>query len=151
MSSQVQRRFTTDFKEQAVHRLEAGERVGVISADLGIRRKLLYDWRNAYRRMGVAGLNRKTGPKALLSVVEGPGIVSSPRPFDPSDPPCRAERTGISGSEDRLERALARITELEQIIGRQQIDLDFFRRALRLTDAASASPTATASTQSSKL
>lgn len=130
---------------EAVRRLEAGERVCAISADLGIRRKLLYDWRNAYRRMGVAGLNRKTGPK--------PGGVSLRRALAPPDPPDhseRAERTRSLGRDDRLERALARVAELEQIIGRQQIDLDFFRRALRLTDAASANATATGSTRSSR-
>jgi hypothetical protein len=29
-----------------------------VVAELGIRRKLLYEWRDAYRELGVAGLNR---------------------------------------------------------------------------------------------
>jgi hypothetical protein len=34
-----------------------------------------------------------------------------------------------------LARAKARIEELERLVGRQQLDLDFFRKALRLADA----------------
>jgi hypothetical protein len=49
-----------------------------------------------------------------------------------------------------LAQARARIGELERVIGRQQVDLDFFREALRLMDAAPRSVTATNSTRSSK-
>jgi transposase-like protein len=121
--------FTTEFKERAVLRLEAGEQFSAVAAELGVRRKLLYDWRKAYRRLGVAGLNRKRGPKP------GQG---------PSSPSGRATPA------DPLAQAQARVAELERLVGRQQVDLDFFRRALRLTDADSPSGSAPASTRSSK-
>ena len=63
MSDQPQRAFSTGFKESVVLRLQAGERLAAVADELGIRRKLLYEWRHAYRRQGVAGLNRKRGPK----------------------------------------------------------------------------------------
>ena len=63
MSAQPQRAFTTAFKESVVLRLQAGERLAAVADELGIKRKLLYQWRHAYRRLGVAGLNRKRGPK----------------------------------------------------------------------------------------
>ena len=44
----------------------------------------------------------------------------------------------------------ARIGELERVIGRQQVDLDFFQLALRLKDAKPPSGIATNSTRSSK-
>ena len=59
MSEQVPRVFTTEFKERAVLRLEAGASASALAAELGVRRKLLYDWRQAYREHGVAGLNRE--------------------------------------------------------------------------------------------
>jgi transposase len=130
MSDRVNRVFTTDFKELAVLRLDAGEPVSALAAELGVRRKLLYDWAKAYRRHGAAGLNRKRGPKP-----KGEGPCSPPALTLPSEP---------------LARAQARIAELERLVGRQQVDLDFFRRALRLTDAAPASGTAPTSTRSSK-
>jgi transposase-like protein len=63
MSVRSQRAFSTAFKERIVLRLQAGERLAAVADELGIRRKLLYQWRHAYRRLGVAGLNRKRGPK----------------------------------------------------------------------------------------
>jgi hypothetical protein len=50
-----------------------------------------------------------------------------------------------------LTRANARIAELERLVGRQQMDLDFFRQALRALErpAAQGKP-ASASSKSSK-
>jgi transposase len=62
MSDRTPRLFTTDFKERAVLRLEAGEQFSAVAAELGVRRKLLYDWRKAYRRLGVAGLTPRLLP-----------------------------------------------------------------------------------------
>ncbi len=36
MSTQVQRVFTTDFKERVVLRIDAGERLAAVADDLGI-------------------------------------------------------------------------------------------------------------------
>ena len=130
MSNRTNRVFATEFKERAVLRLEAGEQFSALAAELGVRRKLLYDWCKSYRQLGVAGLNRKRGPK--------PGGQRS------SSPPDRVMPT------DPLAQAKARIAELERLVGRQQVDLDFFRRALRLTDAGSPSGTVPISTRSSK-
>jgi hypothetical protein len=57
MSDRTPGLFTTEFKEREVLRLEAGEQFSALAAELGVRRKLLYDWRKAYRRLGVTGLN----------------------------------------------------------------------------------------------
>jgi hypothetical protein len=46
-----------------VLRLRAGEGYSALAAELGVRRKLLYEWARSYARDGVAGLNRKRGPK----------------------------------------------------------------------------------------
>jgi len=126
VSGRSPRFFTTGFKERAVLRLDAGASATTLSAELGVPRKLLYDWRQAYREQGVAGLNRKRGRK--------PGRL-----------PVKSEVKG-----DALSLAQARIAELERLVGQQQVDLDFFRRALRLTDAEPASGTVPISTRSSK-
>ena len=41
--------------------LAAGETLAALSRETGNRRKSLYELRNAYRKLGVAGLNRKLG------------------------------------------------------------------------------------------
>ena len=130
MSDRTPRIFTTEFKEQAVLRLEGGEAATALAAELGVRRKLLYAWAQAYRGLGAAGLNRKRGPK--------PGGRRKVALLERATPT------------DHLSQAQARIVELERLVGRQQVDLDFFRRALRLMDADSPSGTAPASTRSSK-
>ena len=132
MSQQGMRTFSTEFKQAVVLRLEAGERIAAVSEELKIRRKLLYEWRAAYRKLGAAGLNRKRGRK--------PGGARASPDAAPATPAPLTE----------LARAQARIAELERKIGKQQMDLDFFREALRLIDARDLSSRATPSTRSLK-
>ena len=130
MSQQGMRTFSTEFKEAVVLRLEAGERLAAVADELEIRRKLLYEWRAAYRKLGAAGLNRKRGRK--------PGGARASPDTTPATPASLSDL------------ARARDAELEGKIGKQQMDLDFFREALRLIDARDPSSRATPSTRSSK-
>lgn len=130
--------FSTEFKERAVLRLLAGEGFSALAAELGVRRKLLHDWAKAYRRDGVAGLNRKRGPKPGSRTALAPSALA-PSALAPSEHQPQG---------DTLSHASARIAELERLIGQQQVDLDFFRRALRLTGADRARGTAPSSTRS---
>ena len=132
MSRRGMRTFSTEFKKAVVLRLEAGERIAAVGDELKIRRKLLYEWRAAYRKLGAAGLNRKRGRK--------PGGARASPDAAPAPPAPLTD----------LARAQARIAELERKIGKQQMDLDFFREALRLIDAPDPSSRATPSTRSSK-
>ncbi len=132
MSQQGMRTFSTEFKKAVVLRLEAGERIAAVADKLKIRRKLLYEWRAAYRRLGEAGLNRKRGRKSGGARASPDAAPATPAPLTD------------------LARAQARIAELERKIGKQQMDLDFFREALRLIDARDRSSRATPSTRSSK-
>jgi transposase-like protein len=124
--------FSTAFKESAVLRLQAGERLAAVARELGIARKLLYEWRAAYRKLGLCGLNRRRGPKPRGARASPDAAPATPAPLS------------------ELARAQARIGELERKIGRQAIDIDFFREALRLIDARDRSSRATPSTRSSK-
>jgi transposase len=132
MSQQCMRAFSTAFKESTVLRLGTGERLAEVARELGIARKLLYEWRAAYRKLGLSGLNRRRGPKPRCARASPDAAPATPAPLS------------------ELARAQARIAELERKIGRQQVDLDFFREALRLIDARDPSSRATPSTRSSK-
>jgi transposase len=105
------RQFPTAFKLKAIKRAEGGEGVLPVARKLGISRKLLHDWIKAWKAHGPEGLNRKRGPKP------GPRRL---RPLQVDDKKRSA-----------LAQANARIAELERLVGRQQLDIDFFRNALR--------------------
>ena len=142
---QSPRQFSNAFKERMVLRLEAGERIAAVAEEAGVKRKLLYQWREAYRAMGVAGFNRKRGPKpGWKERRAAEGRAASP-PALSADAAASAARPS-----DELKKAEARIAELERVIGRQQADLHFFREALRLWDAMSPDGGAPTSTRSSK-
>jgi transposase len=104
-------RYPTAYKVKAIKRVERGEGVLPVARELGISRKLLHDWIKAWKAHGPEGLNRKPGPK--------PG----PRKLKPV-PTYDDKRSALA-------QAKARIVELERLVGRQQMDIDFFRKALR--------------------
>src|SRR6202045_4631269 len=95
--------FSTPFKVGVVERLEAGEALAKVSKELGIARKLLYEWRSAFRRQGVAGLNRKRGRKPGRRRV----IERSPLKLGADG---SAMEAGTPGAD--LQQAQARIAEL---------------------------------------
>jgi transposase len=130
--------FSPTFKEAAVARVEAGEALAGVARSLCIARKILYDWRNAFRAEGLAGLSRRRGRK--------PGWRAKPPDLSPDGPPDAAPPGGLE-----LARAQRRIAELERLAGRQQMGLDFFQKALQVLNAApDAPPSATVSTRRSK-
>jgi len=137
------RQFSREFKESAVRRLESGEALAVVSRQLGVARKLLYQWRAACRAFGAAGLNRKRGRKVGWKKDAAGRAASAPS----SSPDAVADAARPA---NELARAEARIADLERLVGRQQTDLHFFREALRLWDATTPNDVAPASTRSSK-
>ena len=105
--------YPVSFKIKAIKRVERGEGVLPVARDLGVTRKALHDWIRAWKTDGVEGLNRKRGRK--------PGRLK-----------LSAVTPSSSGSgSNPLAVARARIVELELMIGRQQMELDFFQQALR--------------------
>jgi transposase-like protein len=150
--SRVQRSFSTDFKARAIQRIDAGESLAAVARKLGVARKLLYDWRAAYRALGIAGLNRKRGPQpgGRRGPPSAPGLASAVAASVPDGAPSSARPGAEQVQAKELAQAKGRIAELERALGRQQVDLDFFREALRLMDATPPSGIATKSTRSSK-
>lgn len=97
--------FSPEFKAGVAQRMVNGESVTALHHQFQIKRSVLYRWRDAYRKQGAAGLQRRTG--------RPPG-VASPRP-------------GVRPEE----AAARRMAELERKIGQQALDLDFLRRAFK--------------------
>jgi transposase len=127
--------FNREFKVGIVRRMLAGENASALAREVKLLRKDLYVWRDRF----LAG-----GPEAL----RGPG---RPRKME-----RMAARGGAPPPETpaaELEASRRRNAELERKVGQQQLELDFFRQALRQVKEArrpSAGPGVTGSTESSK-
>lgn len=129
--------FSRKFKLAVVRRMLAGENVSALARELKVLRKDLYVWRDRFRAGGPEALRGRGRPrKTIVSVAGG---QTAPAPPGPPATELGAART--------------RIAELERKIGQQQVDLDFFRQALRQVKGArrpSDGPGVTGSTRSSK-
>jgi transposase-like protein len=105
MSTGKRRVYSRGFKVSAVKRMLAGEHSAALARELQIPASHLYKWCRHFRR---------GGPEALR-------------------PACRP-RKGLETPASELASlatARKRISDLERKIGQQQVELDFFRQALR--------------------
>jgi len=128
MSKGKRREYSREFKLSAVKRALAGGSVAALSRELGIPKAHVYKWCQHYRAGGVEALRPACRPR------RGPGVLD------------------LEVDED-LVKARKRIEELERKVGQQQLELDFFRAALRQVEGArqpSDGPGERASTRSSR-
>ena len=130
MPGKPARVFSREFKEGAVLRIMAGERVRAVAAELQIWPKLLYDWWRLYDRGGATALRSTGRPRRGEEAVIEP---TRPLPLKAA----RKRRRGPPGGVE-AEAAAKRIAELERKVGEQGLEIDFFRRALRHTKARTA-------------
>jgi len=110
---QQHRTFDQAFKLYVVQRLLAGERPTAVSRELRVERRNLSNWRRAFRAAGPEALRPRARGRPTQPVAAG---GQPPAPVPPLND---------------LAAAKQRIAELERKIGQQQLDLDFFREALR--------------------
>ena len=108
--SKERRRYSREFKLAALARLEEAGHVAALAKELGVRRELLHKWRAKFSVGGALALSTTGRPRPVVTPV---GEGGGDRP------------------EDEAGRNRRRIAELERKVGQQQLDLDFFRAALR--------------------
>ncbi len=133
--SRKARVFSREMKLAALRRMLAGENVSALARELKLRRKLLYAWRDNFRRGGPEALRSRGRPRKSVSATSPEASVSP----------------AVAAAPDDLAKAKQRIAALERKIGQQQVELDFFRQALRQVRGKrrpSDGPGATASTTS---
>lgn len=106
MSTGKRRVFTREFKLSAIERVLAGEMAKTVCEQLHITPSHLSNWCERYRRHGADGI-RHAG-----------------RPVKPLKP------APVASAHD-LPTAQQQISELQRKVGQQQVELDFFRQALR--------------------
>ena len=103
--------WTVEFKLRAIARMDEGCSVSALAAELGVGPERLYEWRRRHEVGGADALRRMGRPRLSQASTETP--KSRPVAAEPEQ----------------------RIAELERTIGQQQVDLDFFRTALRRVGA----------------
>ena len=99
-----------ELKRQAVKRVLAGEGVTAVARALGIDRRRLYKWQRRAELNGIESLRCRGRPRKS----EGKVLT-----------PLGGEASGQG------ELARRRMVELEHKVAQQELDLDFFRQALR--------------------
>jgi transposase len=67
MSKAIARVFSREFKLAVVRRMVAGTNISALARELGIRRKLLNQWRDALRRGGPPALREVGRPRRPAS------------------------------------------------------------------------------------
>jgi transposase len=107
--------YSADFKQDAVRRMAQVTTIIGLAKELGIRRKLLYQWRDQLRAGGRAGLERRRGrPPGSKTQTVSPPVPSA---------------------------ADLRIAELERLLGRKQLEVDFLKRAFEQVRGAASNRT----------
>jgi transposase len=100
--SKKRKSYSAEFKQDAVSRMAQAKTITGLARELGVRRKFLYLWRDQLQAGGRAALERRRGRP----------------PGSPSKTVCPATPNA----------AELRIAELERLLGRKQLELDFFKR-----------------------
>jgi transposase len=108
--SRPKTRWTREFKLEALSRMAEAPDVTALAAELGVERGRLYKW----RRIFLTG-----GPDALHAIGRPAHACEPFGEVLPDASPLTADANQH------------RIAELERKIGQQQLELDFFRAALR--------------------
>ena len=110
-------KYSAEFKQDAVSRMgQGGKTVTALAEELGVRRKFLYLWRERLQAGGKSALER------------GPGRPPGSKSKSVSTPPAPSA-------------AELRIAELERLLGRKQVELDFFKRTFEQVRGAAANRT----------
>ena len=113
--------FSREFKIGIICRMQAGESVSALARELKMTRKDLYAWRDRFQAGGPEALRGRGRPPRA----EAAGLAASGANAQaPAQTPAA-----------ELDAARKRIAELERKVGQQQLDLDFFQRALRQVGA----------------
>jgi transposase len=112
---QKQKSYSADFKQEAVRRMAQAKTITGLAKELGIRRKFLYQWRHQLEAGGRVALERRRGrPPGSKSQVVSPPVPNA---------------------------AESRIAELERLLGRKQLEVDFLKRAFEQVRGAASNRT----------
>jgi transposase len=111
--------FSREFKEAAVRRILAGEKIRAVAKELRVRPQLLYTWRDHYDHGGADALVPRGRPQRAVAWARRRAL---------EQPPSRQARAYAHLGQEARD---SRVAELERKVGQQTVELDFFKEALR--------------------
>ena len=111
--------YSREFKEAAVRRILAGEKIPPLAEALRLRSQLLYTWLDHYEQGGADALVPRGRPRKAEAWARRRVLAQPPSP--------QARAYGHAGEAARD----SRLVELERKVGQQAVELDFFKEALR--------------------
>ncbi len=120
MARQRFRMFSREFREAAVRRILAGEKIRTVADELRLRPQLLYTWLDYDEQGGAAALVPRGRPPKAVAWARRRALVQPPSRQARAYPPA-----GPEPARD------ARLVELERKVGQQAVELDFPTAALR--------------------
>ena len=112
--------FSRAFKEAAVRRILAGEKIRAVADELRLRPQLLYTWLDYYEQGGPDALVPRGRPQKAVAWARRRALVQQPS--------RQARAYGHAGREPARD---SRLIELERKVGQQAVERDFFKAALR--------------------
>jgi transposase-like protein len=118
------RLYTREFKEAAVRRILAGEKIAAVAAELRLRSQLLYTWRDLYEHGGADALVPRGRPRKAVGWARRRALLQPP-----------SQQARAYGHADADGARDPRLVELERKVGQQALELDFFKAALRHVEA----------------
>src|SRR3989454_7140 len=116
--------FSREFKEAAVRRILAGEKIRTVANELRLRPQLLYTWLDYYEQGGADTLVPRGRPPKGIAWARRRALVQQPS--------RQARAYGHAGSDPARD---SRLVDLERKVGQQGVGLEFFRQALRHAQA----------------
>src|SRR5205809_5041976 len=112
--------FSREFKEAAVRRILAGEKIRTVANELRLWPQLLYTWLDYYEQGGADALVPRGRPPKAIAWARRRALVQ--------EPSRQARAYGHAGSEPARD---SRLVDLERKVGQQAVELEFFKEALR--------------------
>jgi transposase len=113
--------FNREFKEAAVRRILAGEKIRAVADDLRVHRQQLYTWLDYYQRGGPDALVPRGRPWKAVALARRQALGQ-----EPSGRP-----RGRTAAEKGAPAPDPRLADLERKVGQQALELDLFKEALR--------------------
>lgn len=128
MEQRAGKRYSAEFKIRAVERMRTDKNISALARELGVRRKFLYEWKQA--------LEQGRGFPGVGHPIE--------KPVNSSEPEANNARDAEG------ERAKERISQLEALVGRLTLENRFFKSALQSIEELRQARSASSSAESSR-
>ena len=118
------RRWTPEFRLQALKRMEETNNVSALAEELGLNRVLLYRWHRKYKNAGVTVQNSDN----VSSQASVPSVTA---PLSDDLKNARRKIKSLESTLNYQRTAHVRVEALQEIIAQQQQDLAFYRAVVK--------------------